>query len=65
MITHWRCVSVSPRSACADGTAMFMTVETTTIMSWVREIQLSAHQRAECAGGGVVGGAVSGMAILG
>jgi hypothetical protein len=48
---HWRSPFEKPRSAWAEGSAMFTTVESSTTMSWARATTLSVHQRREGAGG--------------
>jgi len=42
---HWRSPFEKPRSAWAEGKAMFTTVESSTTMSWARATTESVHQR--------------------
>ena len=59
--THWRSLSLKPRSACADGMAMFTMVASRTTISWASATVASTHQRCLPSGGAEV---VTDMAVL-
>jgi hypothetical protein len=52
VITHWRSSAEKPRSRCADGSAMFTMVTSSTTISWAMPITTSASQRRSCGTGG-------------
>jgi hypothetical protein len=45
VITHCRSASEKPRSACADGSATFMTVASSAIISCASDANASAIHR--------------------
>ncbi|BDZ45775.1 hypothetical protein GCM10025866_16840 [Naasia aerilata] len=53
MMTHWRSPSEKPRSVCAEGSAMFTTVASSTTMSCASPTVTSVHQRRGAGAGGV------------
>ena len=55
-MTHWRSTSEMLSAACAEGSAMLMTVASRATISWATEMHPRvSHRRDDASGGDVTG----------